>query len=62
MWFCELPESIKTKAIQNTKKRFLERSYSSLEMAIFNSFVWSETEQGFNYWKKLYNKYGGKTL
>lgn len=57
-WFKLLPEPYGNKALKNLKQAKSTRTYSSLQQAIGEAFVWGDTDektQGFFYWKKVFN-------
>jgi len=61
-WLEELPEPIRTKALDNFKEQNCKNiKVSSLLSAIAMGFVWSKTPEGSNYWNSFkpgntYNK------
>lgn len=61
-WFDMLIEPYCTQAKNNTKKEELDIKHESLQSAIFHSFIWKETAQGFYIWSNLeYSVGGGET-
>jgi hypothetical protein len=54
-WFKTLPEPYKAQAIENTPIEELDKKHFSLKGALFYSFVFNATEQGFIYWDEYVN-------
>lgn len=54
-WFRTLPEEEGKRAIANTSSSKLERVYSSLSQAIFESFLWKNTPEGNDHWFSIYD-------
>jgi len=60
-WFGMLPKEIRDKAIVNATVYHLPESIDnlteqSLEDAIFNSFDWHSSKEGFFFWEEVYEK------
>ena len=55
-WLRELPIEYRDKALANLR---LEKSYllrRTLSIAILGAFLWSESPEGFDFWRKVYNQ------
>lgn len=53
-WFQNvLPSKIAKMAIRNTLKSRRNDSFQNFEQALRNSFNWSATPQGYNYWEEI---------
>lgn len=59
-WFLDtLPEDIAKLAIKNTPEKDIEKEKECFEDALYESFIWDDTEEGFEYWSNIdiqYNK------
>jgi len=55
-WLQTLPVEYRDKALANLKlkKSYLRRR--TLSMAILGAFLWSESPEGFDFWRKVYNQ------
>lgn len=49
-WFKELPPNLSRVATQNAIPMRLLDKYSSLRGALAGAFVWSKSEEGFDFW------------
>jgi len=61
MWYRQLPEDVRQKAIANHKNYakgslayLIEHKFESLQKAISSGFVWEQTSEGYNYWYKIH--------
>lgn len=54
-WFKTLPEPYQTQAIENTNEERRVIKYNSLGHAITLSFNFRTSNEGIEYWKKMYN-------
>lgn len=55
-WLEELPEPIRTKALDNFKKRGNRNvKVRTLRIAIFSAFIWTKTSEGNEYWISVSN-------
>lgn len=53
-WLEELPEEYREKALKNAYPEMLNYQFESQEQALPNSFGWSYSPEGFDYWNNLY--------
>lgn len=53
-WLEELPEPYRTQALENTSKTNLQIFVSNIKTAIQFAFIWSDSDQGHNYWSDLH--------
>lgn len=52
-WLNTLPDPYKEQALKNTSKSRLDKTTSSLSVALTQAFIWSETPEGINYWNDV---------
>lgn len=53
-WFYQLYEPYRNKAINNSSENMLKTKRESLKDAIKNSFKWTDTREGWDYWESIY--------
>jgi hypothetical protein len=56
-WYNELPEPIKSEAIENCKRNPDTIVADSLYSAILVGFMWTTSKQGYQYWNNISKKY-----
>tara|TARA_R110000822_G_scaffold305851_1_gene431800 strand:+ start:1009 stop:1407 length:399 start_codon:yes stop_codon:yes gene_type:complete len=61
MKISELPELVKVKAI-NYQIDTNNRDFSKTTNLLSDAFDWDKTKEGFEYWKKLFNKKPNKKI
>jgi len=54
-WLNELPKPYKAQAIKNFDKKARGSRRGSLAQAIHGAFIWSDSNEGFEYWSKFYH-------
>jgi hypothetical protein len=55
-WFNRLPEPFRSKALYNSSSQnSLDEPSYCLKYSILEGFIWDKTEEGFTYWKKVYD-------
>jgi len=52
----QLPEPYRSQAISNTDESHLNAFATDLKYAIYNAFLWSESNEGLEYWVNLKNE------
>ena len=53
----QLEEPFKSQAINNSTPKRLEVECQDLEDAIFSAFIWDDTLEGSDYWRRVASKY-----
>lgn len=54
VWFLELPQEIREKAINNLNEKTFRVEYSSLLNALACAFDWKNSNEGLDYWTNIY--------
>ena len=60
-WFKELPDDIEKMAVENAENGNYpiidDEVFSDLPDAIYSSFCWKDSPQGFGFWKDVFNQH-----
>ncbi len=52
----DLPEPYRTQALQNMWWEDADSKYQDKRKALYQAFNWSNTDQGYNYWREIYDR------
>lgn len=55
-WFEQLPEPIRTQAINNLDADSSKKEFEQFHVAVGHAFNWELTEQGTDYWNNIFNR------